>query len=300
MARAKQKKKLRRNLIIFALALGAVLFLIVARYLYTTPIPVLQPAGPIAEGQKELLFIASALMLIVVLPVFVLAFTFAWRYREDNTKAKYQPNWDHSRIIETVWWLIPSALIAVLAVITWHSTFKYDPYKPLASSDKTLTVQVVALDWRWLFIYPDQKVASVNELRLPVDTPVKFEITADAPMNSFWIPQLGGQVYAMPGMGTVLHLQADREGRYYGSSANISGEGFADMNFTTVVTSYGSFADWVEKTSDQPMLTKQAYDRLSKPSRNTNVITYGTPADNLYDTIIRKYMNMDHDQKEGM
>ncbi|HEY1063826.1 MAG TPA: COX aromatic rich motif-containing protein, partial [Candidatus Saccharimonadales bacterium] len=138
------------------------------------------------------------------------------------------------------------------------------------------------------------------ELRLPVDTPVKFEITADAPMNSFWIPQLGGQVYAMPGMGTVLHLQADREGRYYGSSANISGEGFADMNFTTVVTSYGSFADWVEKTSDQPMLTKQAYDRLSKPSRNTNVITYGTPADNLYDTIIRKYMNMDHDQKEGM
>lgn len=297
MARAKQKKKLRRNLILLALVIGTVLFIALARYLYTTPIPVLQPAGPIAEGQKELLLFASALMLIVVIPVFLLAFGFAWRYRESNTKAKYQPNWDHSRIIETIWWLIPSALIAVLAIITWHGTFKYDPYKPLASESKTLTVQVVALDWRWLFIYPDQKVASVNELRIPVNTPVKFEITADAPMNSFWIPQLGGQVYAMPGMGTKLHLEASREGRFHGSSANISGEGFADMKFTTIASSYASFSNWVDKTSEQPALTKQAYDLLAKPSRNTNVITYGTPAEGLYGTIISKYMR--HDHQEG-
>lgn len=298
MARAKQKKKLRRNLLIFVFIVGATLFAALARYLYTTPMPVLQPAGPIADGQKELLIVASALMLIIVVPVFVLAFGFALRYREGNTKAKYHPNWDHSRIIETIWWLIPSALIAVLAVMTWHGTFKYDPYKPLASSQETLTVQVVALDWRWLFIYPEQQVASVNELRLPVNTPVKFEITADAPMNSFWIPQLGGQVYAMPGMGTLLHLQADREGRYYGSSANISGEGFAGMNFMTIVSSYASFTDWVESASEQPELTRQTYESLAKPSRDKDVITFGVPAENLYGTIISKYMKMDHHHSE--
>ncbi|MDB5169710.1 MAG: Ubiquinol oxidase subunit 2 [Candidatus Saccharibacteria bacterium] len=295
MARAKKKQKQRRNLIIFGSGTGLLLFALAARYLYTTPMPVLQPAGPIAAGQKQLMITAFLLMLIIVVPVFILAFGFAWRYRESNTKAVYKPNWDHSRIIETIWWLIPTALIVLLAIMTWHGTFKYDPYKSLASSgQKELTVQVVALDWRWLFIYPEQKVASVNELRLPVNTPVKFEITADAPMNSFWIPQLGGQVYAMPGMGTTLHLKADRSGRFYGSSANISGQGFADMHFIAVATSDASFKNWVKDARQQPPLTKAGYDRLAQPQRNRAVITYGQPVDNLYGTIMSKYMNMDH------
>lgn len=293
MARAKKKQKHRTRLFL-ALALCIAAVVAVGMYLRTLSVPVLQPAGPIAAGQKQLLITASLLMLIVVIPVFILAFGFAWRYRETNKKAAYQPNWDHSRVIETVWWLIPTALIAVLAVMTWNATFKYDPYKPLLSDRKTLTVQVVALDWRWLFMYPDYHMASVNELYLPVDTPVKFEITADAPMNSFWIPQLGGQVYAMPGMGTKLHLQADREGRFYGSSANISGKGFADMHFTTVVTSPQAFMNWAKANHEQPKLTKAVYDKLAKPTSDTSVVTFSHPDHDLYRTIIHKYMNQDH------
>ena len=301
MARASKKKQTRRHILItLAAAAGAILFALLAYHLYTTPIPVLQPAGPIASGEKSLMITAFLIMLIVVLPVFTLVFTFAWRYRETNKKATYHPNWDHSRIIEAVWWLIPSALIGVLGLMAWHGSYKYDPYKPLAADRKTLTVQVVALDWRWLFIYPEQGVASVNELHLPVSTPVKFEITADAPMNSFWIPQLGGQVYAMPGMGTLLHLQADKTGRYYGSSANISGEGFADMNFTAIVSSKNSFDNWVRATKYNTELTETRYSQLAKPTRNHDVITYSRPADNLYGTIISKYMSMDHDHMEGM
>ena len=303
MARANKRHQARKhNLIIVGSAVGAILLALLAYHLYSTPIPVLQPAGPIADGQKTLMVTAFFLMLIVVVPVFVLAFTFAWRYRETNKKATYNPNWDHSRVIETIWWLVPSALIFVLGLMAWHGSYKYDPYKPLAADSKTLTVQVVALDWRWLFIYPDQRVASVNELRLPVHTPVKFEITADAPMNSFWIPQLGGQVYAMPGMGTVLHLEADKTGRYYGSSANISGEGFADMNFTAIVGDQGSFDEWIKAAHRQPKLTIQTYNKLAHPTRNKDVITYSEPAKGLYSTIINKYMNMcqSHSDMEGM
>lgn len=296
MARANKKKHTRRQaVIVICSAVGTILFALLAYHLYTTPIPVLQPAGPIASGERELMLTAFLLMLIVVLPVFVLAFGFAWRYRESNKKATYRPNWDHNRIIETVWWLIPSALIMVLGLMAWHGSYEYDPYKPLAPEHKTITVQVVALDWRWLFIYPEQKVASVNELHLPVHTPVKFAITADAPMNSFWIPQLGGQIYAMPGMDTTLHLQADRQGRYYGSSANMSGEGFADMHFTAIASSQTEFDSWVKSARAQPELTKARYNQLAKPTRDKTVLTYGRPADSLYATVIGKYMNMDHD-----
>jgi cytochrome o ubiquinol oxidase subunit 2 len=299
MARANKKQKQRQ----IRIAIGAVFCLgvLVAAGLYVrnASVPVLQPAGPIAAGQRQLLITASLLMLIVVIPVLVLAFGFAWRYRESNKRAAYSPNWDRSRLIEAIWWLIPTALIGVLGVIAWQSSYKYDPYKPLTSSQKPLTVQVVALDWRWLFLYPDYHMASVNELRLPVNTPVAFEITADAPMNSFWIPALGGQVYAMPGMGTKLHLQADHEGQFYGSSANISGKGFSDMHFTTIVSSQSKFVAWAKANHERPKLTKAVYEQLARPTTDKTVKLYSHPDHDLYRTIISKYMNQDS-HMEGM
>jgi cytochrome o ubiquinol oxidase subunit 2 len=186
--------------------------------------------------------------------------------------------------------------------MTWHGSYAYDPYKPLASSQKQMTIQAVALDWRWLFIYPEQKVASINYVRMPVNTPVRFEVTADAPMNSFWIPQLGGQVYAMPGMGTTLHLMADREGTFYGSSANISGKGFARMNFTATASSRSSFDAWVARSQSEPNLTQVRYAEVAMPTTDESPYTFSAPAAGLYDTIISKYMvddtnmNMEHEQ----
>ncbi|MET1033031.1 MAG: ubiquinol oxidase subunit II, partial [Candidatus Saccharimonadales bacterium] len=255
---------------------------------------VLDPKGPIAQEQFNLIIFTSLLSLIVVVPVFVLTFYIVWKYRAgrvDNKKAAYSPEWDHSRTAETIWWLVPLMLIAVLAVITWITTHKLDPYRPIVSDKKPITVQVVALQWKWLFIYPEQKIASVNYLQFPKDTPINFEITADAPMNSFWIPQLGGQVYAMAGMQTKLHLQAAEIGEFKGSSANISGEGFAGMKFSAWATSQQEFDEWVESTRQAPYaLTMSEYDALAKPSENNPPSFYTSPDAKLYDTVMMKYM----------
>jgi cytochrome o ubiquinol oxidase subunit II len=308
MARAKQKQKQRKRIKFTAVTLLAIIIgVVTGSYLWRTPIPVLQPAGPVAAGERHLLLFAFVMMLFIVIPVFIIAFSFAWRYRESNTKARYEPEWDNNRAAEVIWWMIPSALIVVLAIATWHGSYKYDPYRPLDSDNKALHVQVVALDWRWLFIYPDQKVASVNELHVPVNTPVAFDITADAPMNSFWIPQLGGQVYAMPGMGTKLHLMASRTGTFYGSGANITGEGFAGMNFKTMATSSQDFNNWAAQAAKQKPLTQTEYATLSQKSTDRSVYIFSQPAHGLYDTIIGKYMNMndmdmdhEHMHMEGM
>jgi cytochrome o ubiquinol oxidase subunit II len=293
MARAKKYQKIR-NRIIAASTLVLAALVLLSIHLGRSSVPVLDAAGPIAAGQRDLLIWAFLLMLLIVVPVFVLAFGIARRYRETNKKATYNPNWDSSWILEAVWWLIPTALIVVLAVMTWHGTYKYDPHRPLESSKDALVVQVVALDWRWLFIYPEQQVASINELRIPANTPIQFEITADAPMNSFWIPQLGGQVYAMPGMGTRLYLMADREGSFRGSGANISGEGFSNMNFQTIATDEQEFDVWVAGARSQAPLTKVAYDQLAKQTTDEKIYTFSKPADGLYGTIISKYMNTEH------
>lgn len=295
MTKAEKRAKQRRIRIIVASAVVLGLMLVATYALSRSSIPVLQPAGPVAAGERQLMITASLLMLIVVIPVFVILFTVAWRYRETNTKATYKPDWDGNKWAETTWWVIPGGLIFVLAIITWRGTFQHDPYKPLAVKDETMIVQVVAMDWRWLFIYPEQQVASLNELRVPVNKSLQLEITADAPMNSFWIPQLGGQIYAMPGMGTRLHLMADRTGSFYGSSANISGRGFSNMNFQTIATSQQDFDVWVDASRQQAPLTKSTYDQIAKPSTDDTVIYYGQPAANLYSSIINKYMNMDHD-----
>jgi cytochrome o ubiquinol oxidase subunit 2 len=215
----------------------------------------------------------------------------AWRYRAGNERARYTPDWDGNRGLELTWWGIPLAIISVLAVITWQSSHQLDPSRPLASSQSPLTVQVVALDWKWLFIYPDQHLATVNYVRLPVGRPINFQITADAPMNSFWIPQLGGQMYAMAGMSTQLHLMASQAGNYAGSSANISGRGFAGMRFTAQAVAPADFDTWVAASQHGAgHLTTSAYRNLARPSQDNPVATYAAVQPGLYDAIIMDYM----------
>ncbi len=249
------------------------------------------PKGMIALQEWSLIITTTLLMLIVVVPVFVLTFFFAWKYRATNKHAKYTPDWANNETLEAIWWAIPSVIILVLAVITWKSTHELDPYKPLRSNVKPITIQVVALDWKWLFIYPELHIATVNLVEFPFDTPINFEITADAPMNSFWIPALGGQVYAMPGMKTQLHLIASDVGTYTGTSANFSGSGFSDMKFDAKSVSPREFLEWAYAVkSASSSLTYDEYTRLSLPSKNHPVSLYSSVAPGLYDKIVMKFM----------
>lgn len=250
---------------------------------------VLHPQGPIALAERGLMVTAVLFMLIVAIPVLGLLFFFAWRYRASNTKAAYTPDWKHGKMEELVWWAIPLEIILILSAITWTSTHDLDPHRPI-STEPPLVVQVVALDWKWLFIYPEQRVASVNYLALPVGRPVRFEVTADAPMNSFWIPSLGGQIYAMTGMVNPLQLMADRAGTYQGTAANYSGEGFAHMRFTAEAMSQDSFAAWVDTTrQDHDALDFAAYQALAKPSVPQEPAYYGSVAPNLLAQIVAKF-----------
>lgn len=285
-----------KHIIIFSTLIGIVILALTAFIFGDFNFEVLNPKGVVAEQQRDLLVFTTLLSLIVILPVFFLTFYIAHTYRADNKKAKYTPEWDHSKKLEVVWWGVPLIIIGILAVITWQTTHSLDPYRPLESDTEPLTVQVVALQWKWLFIYPEQDIATVNQLVIPVNTPINFEITADAPMNSFWIPQLGGQVYAMTGMTTKLHLMANETGRFNGSSANISGEGFADMRFTVDATSNEVFDAWVasSRASNTP-LDIPTYDELAKPATVEKPLAFSSRDAGLYDTILMKYMSPDHD-----
>ncbi len=253
---------------------------------------VLAAKGPIAGQQRDLIIVATSLMLLIVVPVFVLTAHIAWKYRAGNAEAHhlYKPDWDHNTKLETIWWGFPTAIILVLSVIIWQSSHSLDPFKPIASTKPPITIQVVALQWKWLFIYPQQNIASVNYVQFPEDRPVNFEITADAPMNSFWIPQLGGQVYAMSGMTTKLHLLADEPGSFRGSSANLSGEGFANMHFTAAATPQADFDDWVQsvRKSDRS-LSLAEYNQLAMPSKDKIQLSYSSTEPSLHDKIVDKY-----------
>lgn len=267
------------------------LLLIGIWYVTQHNVQVLNPSGTIAERQRDLLIFTTILGSFVVIPVFILTFSIAWKYRAGNKNAKYMPEWDHHKGLEAVWWGIPIFLILILAIVTWRTTHDLDPYRPLESDATPVTIQVVALEWKWLFIYPEQNIATVNYIEVPVNRPINFEITSDAPMNSFWIPQLGGQVYAMAGMQTKLHLLAKDEGSYNGVSANLSGEGFAGMKFTVKAVSDTAFDTWVDSVRQTPRhLSHEAYAELAKPSANHEQTLYATRADDLYDSIIDKYM----------
>lgn len=265
-------------------------------YLHDKTFAILQPAGPIAAQEKRLLLIAVSLMLIVVVPVFVLLITISWRYRASNTRAKvkYTPEWDHHRGYEAIWWGLPLMLIVALSALTWTSTHRLDPTRPISSTSKPLRIQAVALRWKWLFIYPDQHIATVNYLHFPTNTPLDFQITSDGAMNSFWIPQLGGQIYAMDGMTTQLHLLADRNGSFRGDSANISGKGFAGMNFVAQSTSQTDFAHWVTAAQhSSARLDMAGYEALAQPSEYNPTATYSLRALALYDTIVGKSAGSD-------
>jgi cytochrome o ubiquinol oxidase subunit 2 len=252
--------------------------------------PVVDTRGIIGDAQRDTLVFAVLIMLIIVIPVFFLLFFIAIRYRDTNKKATYTPDWANNRLLETIWWGVPIAIIVILSVLTWKTSHSLDPYRPLESAKKPLQVQVVALQWKWLFLYPDHDVASVGEFAMPVDTPVEFTITSDAPMNSFWVPQLGGQVYAMAGMSTKLHLSAREPGEYRGSSANISGEGHAGMTLTANAMADNDFTTWVaEAAKSSTALDATSYEALRMPSKGDGVKYYRLTTPGLYDSIVTRY-----------
>ncbi|MBC8739228.1 cytochrome o ubiquinol oxidase subunit 2 [Paraburkholderia sp. Clong3] len=253
---------------------------------------ILNPKGSVGLAERDLIATSTWAMLIVVVPVIALTLFFAWRYRASNRNAEYRPGWTHSTAIEVAVWTIPTLIILFLAVLTWKSTHELDPYRPLESQVKPINVEVVALDWKWLFIYPDLGIASVNQLAIPVGTPVNFRITSDTVMNSFFIPQLGGQIYAMAGMQTRLHLIADHAGDYAGLAANFSGKGFSDMKFRTLATSPEDFNAWVAKVrASSDRLDMDRYHAVSEPSEKDPVRYFSTVDPKLFNNIIARYNN---------
>ena len=264
----------------------------------------LNPKGQVGMDERNLILIATGLMLLVVIPVIIMTIAFAWKYRASNKEATYTPDWSHSTKIEIAVWAVPVMIIIALGYFTYISTHKLDPYRPLESDVKPVTIEVVAMDWKWLFIYPEQGIATVNKIVFPANTPVNFKITSDSVMNSFFIPALGGQIYAMAGMQTKLHLIANENGEFDGISANYSGAGFTGMKFKAYATSQADFDAWVSEVKKAPkQLEKAEYDALAKPSENNPVELYSSVPANLFQTIIDKYEGMNkgkphHEGKE--
>ncbi|GAB1579595.1 ubiquinol oxidase subunit II [Bordetella petrii] len=253
---------------------------------------ILNPKGDIGAQEKTLILTALGLMLLVVVPVIIMTVYFVWKYRASNTQAVYMPRWAHSTRIEVVVWTIPCIIVAILAVLTWRSSHALDPYRPIESTVKPVNIDVVSLDWKWLFIYPDYDIATVNEIAFPVDAPVQFRITSASVMNSFFIPQLGSQIYSMAGMETKLHLIAREAGTYAGLSANYSGGGFSGMRFKAIATSQEGFQDWINKAkaTDNP-LTPQAYEALAAPSTHEAVALYSSTPTGMFDYIMHNQMS---------
>lgn len=252
---------------------------------------VTHPKGIIAFSELELIKTNIFLMLIVIVPTFILLFVTAWRYRSKNTKAKYEPEQTFGFLRELTLWGVPSVVIVVMAFITWDKTHELDPRKPILSEAKTLTIQVVAINWKWLFIYPEQGIATVNYVQFPEKTPIRLTLSADdSPMNSFWLPELTGQIYAMSGMVTTLHMMADGIGVYPGRAAEINGEGLADMTFTAKSSSLADFEAWVAHVKQSPLrLTNPVYAELVKRSQNNPVALYSYVEKDLFDRVVMKY-----------
>ncbi|MBC7575353.1 MAG: ubiquinol oxidase subunit II [Herminiimonas sp.] len=258
----------------------------------------MNPSGDIASQQGRLIVVSTLWMLVIIIPVIVCTLVFAWRYRKNNTSAKYDPDWNHSTQLELLIWGAPLLIIIALGLLTWITTHTLDPYRPLQRLDanrpipagtKPLVVEVVALDWKWLFIYPEQGIATVNELVAPVDRPVRFKITASTVMNSFFVPALAGQIYAMPGMETTLHAVINKPGVFDGFSANYSGPGFSAMRFKFHGVSDAEFDRWVQtaKTAGGT-LGRPEYLALEKPSQRDPVRRFGTVAPDLYGAIVNR------------
>ena len=264
---------------------------------------ILQPAGNIAKQQRDLIVFTLGLMGIIVIPIFIMLGWFGWKYRAGNDKRSkhdYKPEWHENTTLELLWWGIPIAVISILAVIAWNTRHSLDPYKQIESDKAAIKVQVVALQWKWLFIYPQLGVATVNKLPIPEKTPIHFTISADAPMSAFWVPTLGSQIYAMNGMSTQLSLIADRTGEFTGVSSNINGKGYADMKFTVYSKTEKDFNEWVKSAQNSAnMLDRTMYERLAQPGV-TDEATYMLTDASLYDTIVNKYMHgMSHGSSDS-
>lgn len=276
---------------------GLILFLILLLqplqiFLFQEHIPLLFPKGIIAIKERNLLLIIQALMLLVILPVYILTFVFSWKYRATNQKAHYDPDLVDHKIAECIWWGLPLIMTFIVCFLTFIKTHELDPFKPIPSDKKPIKIQVVALQWKWLFIYPEEGIASINYFQIPKDTPIHFEITADAPMNSFWIPDLGGQIYAMPNMKTELYLMANKTGDFMGASANLSGEGFAGMHFVVRASSEEEYLQWIKASKENSNdLDQKTYQQLSLPSKNNSVKLYALKDSSLFNQILMKYMH---------
>lgn len=259
---------------------------------------VMNPSGDIAHQQSRLIVISTMLMLLIIIPVIACIVLFAWRYRKNNTAAIYEPEWNHSTQLELMIWGAPLLIIIALGLLTWITTHTLDPYRPLERIDanrpipanvQPLIVEVVALDWKWLFIYPEQGIASVNELVTPVDRPVRFKITASTVMNSFFIPAMAGQIYAMPGMETRLNAIINKPGEFDGFSANYSGAGFSDMRFKLHGVNAAGFDAWVQSVKNSGgELTRSGYAQLAQPTVREPIHKYAVVAPDLYQAILNR------------
>jgi len=250
---------------------------------------VLHPAGPVAVRETRLLAETTLAMLIVVLPVLVLTVWFAWRYRAAATRSRYDDEFDSAPRLELFIWGIPLVIVIVLSVMEWRSTIALDPFRALPGGEPVLRVQVVAMDWKWLFIYPDQHIATVNKLVIPTGTDVAFDITSDGVMNVFFIPQLGTQIYAMAGMTAQDHLLAKDAGVYPGFSANFSGAGFPDMKFDTDAVAPAQFSAWVRQMQSGPgRMDAAEYELLKRPGTVAVPENFGAADPKLFDTIVKQ------------
>lgn len=271
--------------------------------LQNTNIALFHSRGMIAHEQRNLMIITVAILLVIAIPTLAGAFYVAWKYRESNARASRDPKkTGRSRLLVPGIWLVPTAFAVVLALIMWPAAHKLDPKASIAADAKPLTIQVIAMRWKWLFIYPEQHVATVNFVQLPAHTPIKFELTADeTPMSSFWIPNLSGQLYAMTGHMNQLHIIADTPGDYTGSSAEINGAGFSGMKFTTRVGSQEAFDFWVKETKlNGRTLDATEYQRLLQPSEHNSAAFYSVADNGLYDTVLMKYMGPSNDTMPAM
>ena len=249
---------------------------------------VLDPRGPVAAAERLILLNATAIMLVVVVPVIVLTLGFAWWYRSSNRRATYSPEWSYSGRIELVVWSIPAMVVILLAAVAWTGSHLLDPGRKLSDEAKPLRIEVVSLDWKWLFIYPDQRVATVNTLEVPVGVPIEFILTSASVMNAFFVPQLGTQIYTMPGMTTRLNLLASQAGEYPGLSSHFSGDGFSDMHFIVHAVSSSDFASWLGRTQlNGSGLDATAYSILASASSNVAPQTYRNVDPDLFSRIVK-------------
>lgn len=300
---AANKKTSKIIPIALGLTITLVFSLVIAVLTYDIDIALLNPKGLVANEQHWLLITSTLIMLGFGVPVILTLYFFTWKYREDGPNQDYSPKKNTSKAMLAFAWGGPLTIVIILAAIMLPATQRLEPQKPIISDKDQLTVQVVSMNWKWLFIYPEQGIATVNFAQIPVDTPIRFELTADeAPMSSFWVPHLAGMLYTMTGHVNPLNLMADSTGDYPGASAEISGVGFAGMKFTTRVSTEEEFEAWVAETKQSPEhLDDAEYERLLEPSEYEEPAFYASTSPNLYDTIVSKY-NSNHshsDEHEG-